>query len=684
MELGSHLLQTLDGFVFVVASDGKIMYISETASVHLGLSQVELTGNSIYEYIHPSDHDEMTAVLTAHQPLHPHLLQEYEIERSFFLRMKCVLAKRNAGLTCSGYKVIHCSGYLKIRQYMLDMSLYDSCYQIVGLVAVGQSLPPSAITEIKLHSNMFMFRASLDLKLIFLDSRVTELTGYEPQDLIEKTLYHHVHGCDVFHLRYAHHLLLVKGQVTTKYYRLLSKQGGWVWVQSYATIVHNSRSSRPHCIVSVNYVLTDIEYKELQLSLDQVTISKSQFSCRNSVPTSQETRKIVKPKSNKMKAKLRTTPYPPQQYSSFQADKLECSQVGSWRSSPAASAAAAAALQEQNFHSESSSELLYAPSYSLPFSYHYGHFPVDSHVFGGKKQMLPGKFGQAQGAPCEVARFFLGALQTNGECQWHYANPLVPSGQSPSKNLPEQPVNIIRHNLAQGYEVPLPNRRYNQDALPEAFPSCTAPVPGRYKEELYDSAILKHNKTEPSRLQPHLIKEENKLAFHRDLQDKMAINEGSFPNPLLPKSECCQAKGQLSHLLPVPSAYEQGRRICVKEPKFGHLGHQPGSLEELEGGQRMSSKLDHEAEALMDVRPSGQVPFVLLNYHHVLAKHGAFQSSSCTAAGHGGENFPYGSEEVNAFLYKNQSPSSASSPESHKESALPHYIGTSVIIANGR
>ncbi|GFT91943.1 single-minded homolog 2 [Nephila pilipes] len=42
-ELGSHLLQTLDGFVFVVAPDGKIMYISETASVHLGLSQNSLS-----------------------------------------------------------------------------------------------------------------------------------------------------------------------------------------------------------------------------------------------------------------------------------------------------------------------------------------------------------------------------------------------------------------------------------------------------------------------------------------------------------------------------------------------------------------------------------------------------------------------------------------------------------------
>lgn len=210
-------------------------------------------------------------------------------------------------------------------------------------------------------------------------------------------------------------------------------------------------------------------------------------------------------------------------------------------------------------------------------------------------------------------------------------------------------------------------------------------MPGRYKEEFYDSGIMKHNKTE-ARLQPpaHLIKEENKLAFHRDLQEKMSINEGAFSNALLPKAECCQAKavGQLSHLLPVPSVYEQGRRICVKDPKFGHISHHPGSLEELEG-ERMSVKLDHgaEGERLMEVRPSGQVPFVLLNYHHVLAKHGAFQSSPCTAAGHAGENYSYNSEEVNAYIYKNQSPSS---PESHKESALPHYIGTSVIIANGR
>lgn len=59
---------------------------------------------------------------------------------------------------------------------------------------------------------------------------------------------------------------MYKGQVTTKYYRFMTKSGGWTWVQSYATVVHNTRSSRPHCIVSVNYVLSQKEAKDLLLN----------------------------------------------------------------------------------------------------------------------------------------------------------------------------------------------------------------------------------------------------------------------------------------------------------------------------------------------------------------------------------------------------------------------------------
>ena len=72
--------------------------------------------------------------------------------------------------------------------------------------------------------------------------------------------------------------MLHKGQAHSRYYRWLTHSGGWVWVQSYATIVHNSRSSRPHCIVAINYVLTDREHPDLLLTTEQIpTVSKVSF-----------------------------------------------------------------------------------------------------------------------------------------------------------------------------------------------------------------------------------------------------------------------------------------------------------------------------------------------------------------------------------------------------------------------
>ena len=159
-----------------------------------------------------------------------------EFKRSFFIRMKCVLAKRNAGLTTQGYKVIHCSGYLKVRLHhgpfgalnqppplhrpsnpiaseetpdvthdSRPVNVSPSCFFInLGLCTVGQSFPPLGLTEIKMHSNMFMFRANLDLKLMFLDGRVASLLGYEPHELIDRTLYQIIHVHDQESVKQSH------------------------------------------------------------------------------------------------------------------------------------------------------------------------------------------------------------------------------------------------------------------------------------------------------------------------------------------------------------------------------------------------------------------------------------------------------------------------------------------------
>lgn len=41
-ELATYIMHSLEAFIFVVAPDGKIMYVSETAASQLGLAQVRL------------------------------------------------------------------------------------------------------------------------------------------------------------------------------------------------------------------------------------------------------------------------------------------------------------------------------------------------------------------------------------------------------------------------------------------------------------------------------------------------------------------------------------------------------------------------------------------------------------------------------------------------------------------
>ncbi|XP_059206939.1 single-minded homolog 2 [Centropristis striata] len=659
-ELGSHLLQTLDGFVFVVASDGKIMYISETASVHLGLSQVELTGNSIFEYIHPSDHDEMTAVLGLCQPPHHHFSPEYEIERSFFLRMKCVLAKRNAGLTCGGYKVIHCSGYLKVRQYMMDIALYESSYQTVGLVAVGHSLPPSGITEIKLHSNMFMFRASLDLKLIFLDTRVAELTGYEPQDLIEKTLYHHVHACDVFHLRYAHHLLLVKGQVTTKYYRMLSKHGGWVWVQSYATIIHNSRSSRPHCIVSVNYVLTDIEGKELQLSEDQSRATKPSLS----LASTHDHRKQLRTKAVKMKTKLRAAPYPEQQAASlFQPDRSSCSpQRGLWKErSP---------YQLTPCRERSSSLSPEAGStYNLTLHYPYNHRHLEA------PSQLP-----SSGPSSQLAQQIIGSLHSRGSVGWNISSPPAPNK----------------------YTGPMlaADRRYPDDIYNECSSSTNLHSTSRLKEEPYEHYTLVHSEVSEVCPHPRSHTTKDSKPLNQEVQHNTRGAEGprgdrGLPCPLLSGLVLgkCEQGGSLNTVnqpLPVQMALEQRRRLCMMEAPYSHTAAgypTPADSQQQHGAAELQHRSAEEDRRMLigmgvGVGLQAQAPYMSLNFHKVLGKHGSIKAPPFTTLSHITDGYHGKDTASYSCNSQSQSPSSGSSPESHRD--IPHYIGTSVIITNER
>uniref|UniRef100_A0A8C9AQZ0 Neuronal PAS domain-containing protein 1 n=1 Tax=Prolemur simus TaxID=1328070 RepID=A0A8C9AQZ0_PROSS len=286
--LGGHILQSLDGFVFALNQEGKFLYISETVSIYLGLSQVELTGSSVFDYIHPGDHSEVLEQLGLRAPApgpptppsvssssssSSSLAETPEIEasptkvppsslvqeRSFFVRMKSTLTKRGLHVKASGYKVIHVTGRLRAHA--------------LGLVALGHTLPPAPLAELPLHGHMIVFRLSLGLTILACESRVSDHMDLGPSELVGRSCYQFVHGQDATRIRQSHLDLLDKGQVMTGYYRWLQRAGGFVWLQSVATVAGSGKSPGEHHVLWVSHVLSQAEGGQTPLDAFQLPAS---------------------------------------------------------------------------------------------------------------------------------------------------------------------------------------------------------------------------------------------------------------------------------------------------------------------------------------------------------------------------------------------------------------------------
>uniref|UniRef100_A0A182IQU6 Uncharacterized protein n=1 Tax=Anopheles atroparvus TaxID=41427 RepID=A0A182IQU6_ANOAO len=313
--LGTHILQSLDGFAISTGVDGRFLYISETVSIYLGLSQVEMTGSSIFDYVHKHDHAEVEQQLGvkksaeyaayggyADEPpekatvlklgkdpsaaTHGHggggggggggkgLLpgEAYEgDDRAFCIRMKSTLTKRGCHFKSSGYRVILLLCHLrKKNSSTADESQHGQAgdkQTVIGMVGIGIALPPPSLHEIKLESDMFVFRTSLDLTIIhcensFLDYTADELNG--------KSIYTLCHGQDAHKLKKSHSELIQKGQVLTPFYRILNKNAGYFWIQSCCTMVCQTKNMSDQTVICVNYIITKPEKENLILDISQI------------------------------------------------------------------------------------------------------------------------------------------------------------------------------------------------------------------------------------------------------------------------------------------------------------------------------------------------------------------------------------------------------------------------------
>ncbi|KTG34309.1 hypothetical protein cypCar_00003165 [Cyprinus carpio] len=225
-QLNSFYLKALEGFLMVLSEDGDMVYLSENVSKSMGLSQFDLTGHSIFEFSHPCDHEELREMLV-HRTGNSHML--------------------------------HCNIFLQKNTQAIN----NECMNLIFCPCLGSKKTKEQNTErsffLRMKCTLTSRGRTVNIKSatwkLFVLEGITELMGYEPDDLLNRSVYEYYHALDSDHLTKTHHNLFAKGQATTGQYRMLAKKGGFVWVETQATVIYNPKNSQPQCIVCVNYVL---------------------------------------------------------------------------------------------------------------------------------------------------------------------------------------------------------------------------------------------------------------------------------------------------------------------------------------------------------------------------------------------------------------------------------------------
>ncbi|XP_053168131.1 endothelial PAS domain-containing protein 1 isoform X2 [Hemicordylus capensis] len=266
-------LKALEGFITVITQDGDMIFLSENISKYMGLTQVELTGHSIFDFTHPCDHEEIRENLSLKNgPGFGKKNKELSMERDFFMRMKCTVTNRGrtVNLKSATWKVLHCTGQIKVYNTCPPHALCGYKEPLLScLVLMCEPIQHPSNTDIPLDSKTFLSRHSMDMKFTYCDDRITELVGYHPDELLGRSAYEFYHALDSENMTKSHQNLCAKGQVVTGQYRMLAKHGGYVWLETQGTVIYNTRNLQPQCIICVNYVLSEIEDNDIVFSMDQ-------------------------------------------------------------------------------------------------------------------------------------------------------------------------------------------------------------------------------------------------------------------------------------------------------------------------------------------------------------------------------------------------------------------------------
>ncbi|TSL04264.1 Neuronal PAS domain-containing protein 4B [Bagarius yarrelli] len=252
----SELMNTLPGFFLLLTSEGKLLYLSDNVTEHLGHSVVDLVSqsDSVYDIIDPADHIVMKSNLLAVTPP--------DTERHFRCRFNTSKFVRRQG---SGNKPT------LVRARCLPLPYHASSYWTSNAVWVCFCSPmelqasnpvntrnplPTPPAEQAFQLTSFHSQHSSDMRIQTAQECVSVYLGYDVDTLRSRSWYSLLHPRDLSHASAQHCALLHEGRErqVEMVVQVEAADNSWVWLYMVLQL-----QTGEHPITCQNFVISETE-----------------------------------------------------------------------------------------------------------------------------------------------------------------------------------------------------------------------------------------------------------------------------------------------------------------------------------------------------------------------------------------------------------------------------------------
>jgi PAS domain-containing protein len=274
-------LESMDGFFFILAEDGRILFVSENIDKFIGFSQIELMGFPIFNFAHPGDQSKIKASLvkraapctgqaTKENPesfaevpaasssstcdtLAPYQADDRGPRQSFYIRLReKPLAKQDK----AQYEHMHVVGHLRKTENMEERSKTVGQYTFIGVMRPVRDRPITELSLVESIQDQYLTRHLPDGRIIYTDHRISTIAGYLPSEVKGKSAFNFFFAEDLPWTTMAmrHMFASANGEGSTVY-RLFTQTGELICLQTKGFLEFNKTTNKIESFLCINTVI---------------------------------------------------------------------------------------------------------------------------------------------------------------------------------------------------------------------------------------------------------------------------------------------------------------------------------------------------------------------------------------------------------------------------------------------